>query len=239
MSARKWCRECSIAAPRAHAIVRVVLDDFSPETGIPVVAGDKPVGTMGSTAGGKGLALLRVDRVADALDAGLALTAGGLALHLADPNDVGPAEANRRDEQASVMSRSARQHPDGKTRCPWPGEDPFYMAYHDTEWGVPEYDDRALYEKLILDGFQAGLSWITILRKRDNFRKAFRRFPAGEDRALQREESPRADERCRHRAQPLQDRRRRQQRQGLSEDHGRRPGLLPVSVGFRRRQAES
>ena len=72
------------------------------------------------------------------------------------------------------------------TRCPWPGEDPFYMAYHDTEWGVPEYDDRALYEKLILDGFQAGLSWITILRKRDNFRKGVRRFPAGEDRALQR-----------------------------------------------------
>ena len=69
------------------------------------------------------------------------------------------------------MSKSARLHPDGKTRCPWPGEDPFYMAYHDTEWGVPEYDDRALYEKLILDGFQAGLSWITILRKRENFPK--------------------------------------------------------------------
>ena len=61
-------------------------------------------------------------------------------------------------------------------RCPWPGEDPLYVAYHDTEWGVPEYDDRALYEKLILDGFQAGLSWITILRKRDNFRKAFDDF---------------------------------------------------------------
>jgi len=50
------------------------------------------------------------------------------------------------------------------------------MAYHDTEWGVPAYDDRALYEKLILDGFQAGLSWITILRKRDNFRRAFDDF---------------------------------------------------------------
>ena len=74
------------------------------------------------------------------------------------------------------MSRSARLHADGLTRCPWPGEDPFYMAYHDTEWGVPEYDDRALYEKLILDGFQAGLSWITILRKRENFRKAFDDF---------------------------------------------------------------
>ena len=65
---------------------------------------------------------------------------------------------------------------DGLTRCPWPGDDPVYMAYHDTEWGVPEYDDRALYEKLILDGFQAGLSWITILRKRDNFRRAFDGF---------------------------------------------------------------
>ena len=74
------------------------------------------------------------------------------------------------------MSRSARLHPDGKMRCPWPGEDPLYVAYHDSEWGVPERDDRALYEKLILDGFQAGLSWITILRKRDNFRRAFDDF---------------------------------------------------------------
>jgi len=61
-------------------------------------------------------------------------------------------------------------------RCPWPKEDPLYIAYHDQEWGVPEYDDRALYEKLVLDGFQAGLSWITILRKRENFRRAFDGF---------------------------------------------------------------
>jgi len=67
-------------------------------------------------------------------------------------------------------------HPDGLKRCPWPKLDPLYVAYHDEEWGVPEYDDRALYEKLILDGFQAGLSWITILRKRDNFRRAFDGF---------------------------------------------------------------
>jgi DNA-3-methyladenine glycosylase I len=67
-------------------------------------------------------------------------------------------------------------HPDGLKRCPWPKQDPLYVAYHDEEWGVPEYDDRALYEKLILDGFQAGLSWITILRKRDNFRRAFDDF---------------------------------------------------------------
>jgi DNA-3-methyladenine glycosylase I len=67
-------------------------------------------------------------------------------------------------------------HVDGLYRCAWPQQDPLYVAYHDTEWGVPEYDDRALFEKLILDGFQAGLSWITILRKRDNFRRAFDGF---------------------------------------------------------------
>jgi DNA-3-methyladenine glycosylase I len=67
-------------------------------------------------------------------------------------------------------------HPDGLSRCPWPGHDPLYVAYHDEEWGTPEFDDRALYEKLMLDGFQAGLSWITILRKRENFRRAFDGF---------------------------------------------------------------
>ncbi|MEP9352122.1 DNA-3-methyladenine glycosylase I [Xanthobacter sp. KR7-65] len=67
-------------------------------------------------------------------------------------------------------------HPDGVVRCFWCGSDPLYMAYHDTEWGVPERDGRALFEKLLLDGFQAGLSWITILRKRENFRRAFDGF---------------------------------------------------------------
>jgi len=70
----------------------------------------------------------------------------------------------------------ALSHPDGLTRCPWPKLDPLYVAYHDDEWGVPELDDRALYEKLMLDGFQAGLSWITILRKRENFRRSFNEF---------------------------------------------------------------
>ena len=65
---------------------------------------------------------------------------------------------------------------DGRCRCGWCGTDPLYVAYHDEEWGVPEYDDRALFEKLILDGFQAGLSWITILRKRPAFRAAFDQF---------------------------------------------------------------
>src|SRR6476620_10767844 len=62
------------------------------------------------------------------------------------------------------------------TRCFWAGSDPLYIAYHDEEWGVPLHDDRKLFEMLVLEGFQAGLSWITILRKRENFRKAFREF---------------------------------------------------------------
>jgi DNA-3-methyladenine glycosylase I len=68
------------------------------------------------------------------------------------------------------------EHDDGLVRCSWPGTDPLYVAYHDDEWGVPGYDSRALFEKLLLDGFQAGLSWITILRKRDAFRRAFDGF---------------------------------------------------------------
>jgi len=62
------------------------------------------------------------------------------------------------------------------TRCPWCGSDPLYTAYHDLEWGVPEHDDTRLFEFLILEGAQAGLSWLTILRKRENYRKAFAGF---------------------------------------------------------------
>src|SRR3569623_3645370 len=61
-------------------------------------------------------------------------------------------------------------------RCAWSTNDPLYVAYHDKEWGVPERDSRALWEKLVLDGFQAGLAWITILRKREAFREAFEGF---------------------------------------------------------------
>ena len=61
-------------------------------------------------------------------------------------------------------------------RCPWPGDDALYIQYHDTEWGVPEHDSKMLWEKLTLEGFQAGLSWITILKKRESFRKAFDNF---------------------------------------------------------------
>lgn len=66
--------------------------------------------------------------------------------------------------------------PPASEPCPWCGDDPLYRSYHDTEWGVPERDGRALWEKLILDGFQAGLAWITILRKREGFREAFEGF---------------------------------------------------------------
>ncbi len=64
------------------------------------------------------------------------------------------------------------------TRCPWCGTDPLYVKYHDEEWGVPLHDDEKLFEFLVLEGFQAGLSWRTILYKRDNFKKAFDNFDA-------------------------------------------------------------
>jgi len=66
--------------------------------------------------------------------------------------------------------------PDGRIRCAWPRADPLYVGYHDSEWGRPVGDDRRLFEKLCLEGFQSGLSWLTILRKRENFRRAFAGF---------------------------------------------------------------
>jgi DNA-3-methyladenine glycosylase I len=70
------------------------------------------------------------------------------------------------------------RHPDGKWRCAWCGDDPLYVRYHDTEWGVPLRDDGRLFEMLCLEGAQAGLSWITVLRKRDHYRRAFDGFDA-------------------------------------------------------------
>ncbi len=64
------------------------------------------------------------------------------------------------------------------TRCCWVGDDPLYIDYHDEEWGIPETSDQVLFEKILLEGFQSGLSWITILKKRENFRKAFDGFDA-------------------------------------------------------------
>lgn len=74
------------------------------------------------------------------------------------------------------MDSALRLGPDGLARCAWVGDDPEYRRYHDEEWGVPLRGDRALFEKLSLEGFQAGLSWITILRKRPRFREVFAGF---------------------------------------------------------------
>jgi DNA-3-methyladenine glycosylase I len=75
--------------------------------------------------------------------------------------------------------RGAVLHGDGRKRCAWCSEDPLYVAYHDEEWGLPVHDDARLFEMLCLEGAQAGLSWLTILRKRDNYRRAFDGFDAG------------------------------------------------------------
>lgn len=74
------------------------------------------------------------------------------------------------------MSAAISTGADGRVRCWWPGDDDTYIAYHDAEWGRPVTDDNRLFEKLCLEGFQSGLSWLTILRKRDNFRAAFGGF---------------------------------------------------------------
>lgn len=73
----------------------------------------------------------------------------------------------------------AAETPDGRTRCSWCGSDPLYRAYHDEQWGVPVADERELFEMLVLEGAQAGLSWLTILRKREGYRRAFDKFDPG------------------------------------------------------------
>jgi DNA-3-methyladenine glycosylase I len=75
-----------------------------------------------------------------------------------------------------VKTAAIEKRPMTPTRCAWPGDDPLYVRYHDTEWGVPLHDDRRLFEFLVLEGAQAGLSWITVLRKRENYRRAFDGF---------------------------------------------------------------
>ena len=74
------------------------------------------------------------------------------------------------------MNPNVTKYEDGLTRCRWPKNDPLYIQYHDQEWGVPLRGDDAMFEQVALEGFQAGLSWITILRRRENFRKAFKNF---------------------------------------------------------------
>jgi DNA-3-methyladenine glycosylase I len=74
------------------------------------------------------------------------------------------------------LKKNTTKYEDGLTRCSWPGKDDLYIQYHDTEWGVRLSGDDAVFERISLEGFQAGLSWITILRRRENFRKAFKNF---------------------------------------------------------------
>ena len=152
--------------------VPVVYEGSAPEAGAPVTAGERQIGTMGSGAGGRGVALLRLDRVADAMRAATRCSAAACRSGWSSRTGRGL----RFPANEGCRMSTALLHP---TACSLPlagKDDPLYVAYHDEEWGVPEYDDRALYEKLVLDGFQAGLSWITILRKRENFRRAFDGF---------------------------------------------------------------
>lgn len=79
---------------------------------------------------------------------------------------------------APVNNAAVVRHADGRWRCKWCGTDPLYVEYHDKEWGVPSHDDHHLFEMLCLEGAQAGLSWITVLRKRENYRRAFDNFDA-------------------------------------------------------------
>ena len=78
-----------------------------------------------------------------------------------------------------MTTTPSKSSPKALNRCPWCGDDPLYMTYHDQEWGVPVYDDDRLFELLILEGAQAGLSWLTILRKRERYRKVYRNFNPG------------------------------------------------------------
>ena len=86
--------------------------------------------------------------------------------------------ASLRYLKALVSASKITHYKTMQTRCGWVTSDPLYLSYHDTEWGVPEYDDRKLFELLILEGAQAGLSWLTILKKREHYRRAFAKFDA-------------------------------------------------------------
>ena len=88
-----------------------------------------------------------------------------------------------------------------KNRCSWAGSDPLYIKYHDTEWGVPVHDDRLWFEFLILEGAQAGLSWLTILRKRSNYRRAFDNFNPDKIAAYDTAKIKRTAVRCRYHSQ--------------------------------------
>src|SRR5665213_2528329 len=154
--------------------------------------------------------------------------------------DSGPPRSATRARPAyprwilSAASRLARRmSADNPQRCAWAQSDPLLRAYHDHEWGVPEHDSRALWEKLMLDGFQAGLSWLTVLRKRDAFRNAFRGFDPA---IVARFTAADVERRCGHHPLARQDPGDHRQRPRLSGDAGQRRGLRRIRVGAGRRQ---
>jgi Methyladenine glycosylase len=124
---------------------------------------------------------------------------------------------------------------DGVARCWWGAGDPLYRRYHDTEWGRPVAEDRRLFEKLALEGFQAGLSWLTILRKREHFREVFSGFDPLGGRPVRRPGAGAPAGRPGHRPQPGQDRGDHQQRASLPRaGRGvRQPGGLRLAVRAR------
>ena len=124
-----------------------------------------------------------------------------------------------------------------KTRCHWAGTDPLYVAYHDEEWGVPLHDDRRLFEMLVLEGAQAGLSWITILRKRERYRRVFGGFDPRKVARYDKKKIEALLARSGDRAEPGEGGRRRQERPRLPRGGPRARELRPIHLGLRRRQA--
>ena len=156
---------------------RCAYDGVAPAAGAAVTAGDKQVGTHGLRRGRpRGLRCCGSTASAEALAARRRRSSAAACRSIWSSRTGRASPFRAKPKPPNDERMKAPVHADGLARCPWPKDDPLYVAYHDQEWGVPEYDDRALYEKLMLDGFQAGLSWITILRKRDNFRRAFDGF---------------------------------------------------------------
>ena len=124
-----------------------------------------------------------------------------------------------------------------KVRCWWCGEDPLMIAYHDTEWGVPVYDDRVLFEFLTLEGAQAGLSWLTVLRKREAYRAAFADFDVERVARFSPQRIERLMQDPAHRTQPTQARIDREECPRVFEDPSRVRQFRSLPMALRRRRA--
>ena len=216
-------------------IVPVAVDGFAPEAGVPVMAGDKPVGTTGSARRQpRRSRMLRLDRVADALAAGLPLIAGGVAVEPRKPDWAHVRLAGREGGRMSAPIL----HPDGLHRCPWPARTTALRRLSRRRMGragirrpraLREARARRLPGRPVLDHHPAQARQLP---------PRLRRLRAGEDRALRRAQEGQADAGRRHRAQPAQDRGRGALGARLSRRDGEGPGLLGAAVGFPRRQAE-